>query len=260
MVFSQNLQPGFSVGIDSDEVAPFRGGRNGETQISQVPYTISSGATDAGNTPTTTLRGGLIMQLTSPLTELTAYTTASAQAGARLLGVLPRHTNMLDMNVATKRVTSLFTSGLLRASEIPNLDRYAAGVLVNQGFRFDDPSYNLPLFGINRMVTATVPVTLTAADHGTRYVTSTDSVTFTLPTIAAGLYFEFMCPVATANTVTIISPVADLIICTASTSLGASASHATSVVAGDLFTRVWVPPAATLLWHVQTQELPVLAT
>ena len=256
-MFTQQLQPGFQVGIESDEVAPFRGGRNGETQITQVPYTISSGATDAGNTPTTTLRGGNIMQLNSPLTELLPYTTASAMAGARILGVLPRHTNMLDMNVATKRVTGLFTSGLLRASEIPNLDRYAAGVLVNQGFRFDDPSYNLPLFSINRMVTATVPATLTAADHGTRFLTATDSVTFTLPTIAAGLYFEFQ---ASSASVTIISPVADLLICTASTSLGASTSHATSVVGTDVLMRVWCPPAATLLWHTSVQALATLAT
>lgn len=213
--FPFNAVPGFRAKIESEESAPMRAGREGQTNITQLPYIIDSAAVDdadsallspmfpsgvTANSPTTTIRGGSVMILPDGATELLPY--RSTRSGT-IAGVLPRHVSTLINATATDKWTGLFTSGFLRASEIPNLDYYAAAQLYGMGFYFDVPRYNVHYNAIRRIVSSNDDLTLTAATHhGTRIVQTVTGKTITLPTLQRGLYIEIQCAEAavTVNT------------------------------------------------------------
>ena len=255
-LFTSGNMPGHTAAITANSTQPYFGGRQGETDLADYPVVIASTAVDSGNDLTTTLRGGLVMvQLSTGL-----VTTYSNSSGGRIIGILPTDVNMLVNGVATARHTNLFVAGRLRASEIPNLDYFAASALLAQGFIFDNPLYNGPMNGFTRSTWVTADTTLTAADHGTRFCTFTANIDFTLPTIARGLSFEFLSTTATA---TIVSPAADLIICAASDAT--AANSATTVTLTDFLFTVHADYCAglstpALMWICNGKAVPAALT
>lgn len=153
---------------------------------------IVSTTVDAGNTPTTLLRPGLVLGKVTSTGQYTAYSATATDGSQQAVAVLSREINMLDpyTGAAANRVDSAIICGPVRASALIGLDNFARQQLGASGFLFDDVrtgGYGLPFI---RVVNKAVDYTVTAADNDTLF-TASAAVNFTLPTLAAGLNFSF---------------------------------------------------------------------
>lgn len=193
-LFNQANAPGFQTARESEESQVFMAGRNGFTMIVDSPAVLISSVTvDSGNTPTTTLRGGNILgQLTSG-SELKLY-DPDANDGTQLpVGVLEAHLDMLQQGTATDRFTSILKSAILKEGELINEDAHALAVLLHSGFRLDSllPNGAAFLSRHRKRQLHAADYTVVAADNGDLLVATT-AATFTLPTKAHGLKFQFL--------------------------------------------------------------------
>lgn len=154
---------------------------------------IVSTATDATNSPTTILRPGLILGKITATGLWTAYSPTATDGSQQAVGILVTEINMNDPVTASvaNRVASIAVSGPVKASALYGLDYISRKQLRAAGFLFDDApttGYGVPFI---RVVAKAADYTVTAADHGTLFTATTGAVTFTLPTLAAGLHFMF---------------------------------------------------------------------
>lgn len=170
-----------------------------EQQEFQQAY-ISSAAVDAGNTPTTQLRAGLVLGKITSSGKLKAYDATATDGSDVALGVLEYGIGMLDAGgTARDKLVSYLVKGNLKASQLIGLDQRARAQLgANGRFTFDD---DLPLAaGFLGPFLREVPVTqaaspylISASENGTLFTTTgaSGAVTFTLPTVAPGLRYAF---------------------------------------------------------------------
>jgi hypothetical protein len=153
---------------------------------------ILSTAVDAGATPTTELRNGLVMgQVTASgkWREYAATNTDGSQIARRVLFNSRRMTDY-DAN-ALDRWGVFVVRGLVRPTALYGLDEKARRDLSLNGFLFDDrPNVPGAYYGTTPK---TANYTVTAADNGTHFTTlgAGGAVQFTLPTVAAGLRYRF---------------------------------------------------------------------
>ncbi len=61
--FTSGNAPGFQAKIESDEAQMWWSGRHGQNHIATQKVSLDSTCTDAGNSPTSTLRGGNLLAL-----------------------------------------------------------------------------------------------------------------------------------------------------------------------------------------------------
>jgi len=162
--------------------------------VQRISVQIVSTATDAGNSPTTVLRPGLIL---GRITSSGKYTTWSASAtdGSQVAEcVLLEEVNMLDpaTAAAADRYWSAAASGRLKAGSLINLDYTNRAQLVAKGFSFDDGKWAiLPYKG---EVAKAADYTVVASDNGMLFTTlgASGAIVFTLPALTAGLTFTFL--------------------------------------------------------------------
>lgn len=244
-LFDHNNLPSFGAAIESVESSVLWAGKRGDTLARSIPFKISSTSTDSGNTPSTTLRGGLVMAMAVGGTELVPYVAGD---NLEIKGILYEAVNMLQESVATDKFVSLVTGGLIRTSEIPNLDEYAKGILATMGCDFNDEGPSGAAMGDNWLTRYIVDnLTLTAAMNGTRFlVNKAGAVTLTLPTIAVGLRYQVWD--LTAN---------DVVLDGASNIAGGAALNNDKVTITDVGAGVeifaeYVDAADTLAWMVKT--------
>lgn len=194
MGFNDANAPGMTVARESEESQIYGTGRGGQTGIVEGKITVKSSSTDAGNTPTTTLRGGLLMAIKA--SDGLAYPyDGHANDGTQLpVAILEKHVNMLVDGVATDRFLSgIRKAALLKEVELLGEDAHALGVLLRNGSLLDSLTPHGSLFQPRyrkRQIKA-ADYTVVAADNGDLFVQTTGAVTFTLPTKALGLCFEF---------------------------------------------------------------------
>lgn len=141
MSFNLNEPPGFSTVIESHESEVCYGGRRGYTQVSETAIVVGSDAEDAGNDPTTSLRGGLIMMEDS---NGVYYPYGQSGKTGIIRGVLPFTLDMAINGVVAEKWTKIFTSGLLKTSEVIKaegwpLSRNDYNILASLGFVLDEP-------------------------------------------------------------------------------------------------------------------------
>lgn len=187
--------PGFRPLIESVEAEVLWYGRKSDDHSSTQPVIVDSTAVDAGNTPTTTLRGGLILAILT--SDGNAYPYDPDAAGTGLenpVGVLEKTTDMLLDGVATDKKVNMLVTGRLKVAELLGSDANALAVLVARGFILDGVEPNAASLGKSfiKQQTKITDYTVVAADSGTLFVATTADANFTLPTIANGLYFEFL--------------------------------------------------------------------
>lgn len=192
--FSRGNTPGFAAAIESEESQVTMSGRNGQTLIVEGHGKVVASATvDSGNTPTTTLRGGNILSLDASSGKLELY-DADANDGTQLpVGILEKHLNMLSQGTAADRFVTWLKGGILKVSELLGLDYHARAVLLRSGFQFDSITPDGAAFLVHPRKTQqhSTDYTVTADDNGDLLV-ATAAATFTLPTKANGLCFEFL--------------------------------------------------------------------
>lgn len=191
-------EPGLAAAITSSErniIWPIAGG-GADARYRTV--NIDSTAVDSANTPTTTLRPGLVMGKLSS-TQVVDYDPDATDGSQEAVGILTEEVNMLDPSTAAAadRNWRMLVAGGVISAECINLDQQARTKLRAQGFLFDDEAVGgvfSPGMGYSRVVPKTADYTVVAADHGTLFTTAGAgaAVDFTLPAIAVGLFFGFL--------------------------------------------------------------------
>ncbi|MES2792741.1 MAG: head decoration protein [Planctomycetota bacterium] len=186
-----NGEPGLTSALSTAESNIFWG--TDPTKLVQYDTVdIVSTAVDAGNTPTTLLRAGLVLGKVAATGQYTTYSATATDGSQQAVAVLPLEINMLDPYQGTvqNRVAAVVICGPVRASALANLDNFARQQLTAQGFLFDDVrtgGYGIPFI---RVVNKAADYTVTVADNDTLF-TASAAVNFTLPTLAAGLNYSF---------------------------------------------------------------------
>lgn len=191
--FSQNNVPGMTSAIESEEVQVYKAGRNGQTLIVDGSRLIDDSVVDSGNTPTTTLRGGNLLGLKASDGKMYLYDPDGVDGTQLPIGVLEKHVGMLQQGTAADRWVTFLKGGILKVAELLGLDYHGRAVLLRSGFQFDSITPDGAAFLVHHrkaQQTAT-DVTVVAADNGDLFI-ATAAATFTLPTKAHGLSFEFL--------------------------------------------------------------------
>ena len=193
MGFSAGNAPGMRTALESEESQVFWAVSHKDGLVGEQRIGIDSTAVDAGNTPTTTLRGGNLMALKDSDSNAYVYNTDANDGTQGVAGVLGNAQDMLQEGAATDRFSSMMTCGLIKRNELLGLDAQAEAVMTRMGFKFDDitPSGAAFLDHPARVDLKITDYTVTAADNGRLFVTTTADTNYTLPTIAVGLSYEF---------------------------------------------------------------------
>ena len=240
--------PGFTAARETQEAAfMFQTYFMGDVVFAPFPI-ISSTATDFTNTPTSILRPGLIMAKLDSDGSWVAYSPGSTDGSQEARGVLVTEVNMTDYSTgspAARVPIGIVISGKIKAGAVIGLNQQARNQLAARGFLFDDDVFASARF--SRIVEKAVDYTVVAADSGKLFV-ATAAVNFTLPTISAGLSFEFLN--AADSNMTVTSPTSDNVILDSDASGDSVAfSTASHKIGGHLrFEAIYI--GGTLKWMV----------
>lgn len=195
--------PGIGTALSAEDKQLWFFGRNQEVGLTDIKVEIGSTAVDSGNTPTTTLRAGLIMGIKTSDGLAYAYDPDATDGTQNAVGILPKYVNMLKDGTATQRVARLFTQGRFRYDELIGADAAALSMLWDQGCQvFPSGQFaGMPPWAfthVKRQLYPTVgsgTTTLTAAMSGYQLLFNEAVATgsgIVLPTIAKGLVFEII--------------------------------------------------------------------
>lgn len=195
--------PGSTTALTSYENQFIWGGDVTKVQVIMANVIVSGAARDAGATPTTVLRSGLIMgriSATGLLIECDPTATDGSQVPVGILNVELLAVDPLTQ-VATNRAATIVALCPVKAANI-----YIMGValighayefqmrrqLVALGFKFDDDLSGAVSGTVQRVTTKATDYTVLASDNGTLFQATTADCNFTLPAIQAGLEYEFV--------------------------------------------------------------------
>lgn len=213
--FGSNNVPGFTAIRESYENnVLFQSFFMGDVVFDPMPL-ISSTAVDSGNSGNTLiLRPGLLLGKLDSDGSWVAYDPTATNGAQVAQGVLVNEVNMLDYSTgaaAARLGQAVVICGKIKAAMVLNLDQLARNQLMRRGFTFDDGKF-VNLASADRVVPKTANYTITANDHGTLFTNAgaSGAVTFTLPTIAVGLRYEFL--VVADQNVTVTSAEGDNVI------------------------------------------------
>ncbi len=196
--------PGMSAKIESMESQIWWGHEN--LRIFAPKPIIAAASVDAGNTPTTTLRGGLIVAKRTADDLWYPYAPTQVDGRDVALGVLIKAVPMLNPNtgIVENKNGEILIGGNLKAAELVNLDGQARLQLSRQFILDDDIAQKYFATEFIREIPKTGDYTITGAFTGTEFTTegAAGTVIFTLPAIAKGLAFKFYNHVDQTMTVT----------------------------------------------------------
>ncbi len=182
-----------------------------EIQFSKVgerfyhPNIVSSAAADAGNTPTTTLRAGLLMGVITASGLLKQWNPDGTDGSELLAGVLMEDQNTLDTSSTAQNTGGppILAAGCVKAAQLliegtaftSSAAEHHARALMKDRFVLDDDLLcKVPNWLMTRELIVTGDTTVTAAQNGTLFVVSgsAGATTFTLPSPKDGLMYEFI--------------------------------------------------------------------
>lgn len=159
-----------------------------------APAQISSAALDPTNTPTTTLRPGLVMGVITATGLWTNYSPTATDGSQVAMGILGVGMPMLDPFTSTTQVKvwGMIVGGPVQAAKLIGLDAQARSDM-SPRFIFDDNYLGNGFFPIQKFVTKTADYTVLVTDNGTCFdnIGAVGAVNFTLPAIANGLAYNF---------------------------------------------------------------------
>lgn len=206
--FTSGNAPGFQAAIEAAESEVTWSGRKGQDLVATKKITVVSTATDSGNTPQSTLRGGNVLGVVDATGKINTYSPDANDGRQIAIGILEHAQDMLVAGVATDRFTQMLVHGLVRDGELIGLDPRAKQQL-GQRFVFDRESS--PQAGVlmhpRGVYRKSANYTVVAEDNGLLLLAD-NAVTFTLPTKQNGLAFRFA---QTANANLVIAGSSDLI-------------------------------------------------
>lgn len=179
----------------------FWGGDGGKGLILYRNAVIAGETRDAGNTPTTVLRPGLLLGLVTASGEYEEFDGDASDGSQNVAGVLETELKATDFDANNAdRVCRIAVRGPVRTSQLliqgsafdGHADEYLARrQMVAAGFQFDDDPFGYKA-GAPRTVHKITDYTVVADDNGTTFTLGTADGTFTLPSVQPGLEFEFV--------------------------------------------------------------------
>jgi hypothetical protein len=245
--FTSGNAPGFQSAVEAEESNVLWQGRRGQDLAATRKVTITGGATDSGNSPTTTLRGGILMARLDSNGEADTYSPDANDGRQIAIGVLEQPQDMLVDGVATDRFTQVLVHGLVKENELLNLDARARQQL---GQRLTLDGEFSPQAGVlmhpRGVYRKAANYTVVAADNGLLFL-ATAAVTFTLPTKANGLAFRFL---QTADANLVISGSADIIHKGNAAANTVTFSTASEKIGSHVLVECLYTAAGTLKWLV----------
>jgi len=245
--FTTGNAPGFQAAIDAQEAEVLWSGRKGQDLAATRKITLDSAATDSGNTPATTLRGGKVLALLDSSGKTSVYTPDATDGKQIAVGILEHAQDMLVNGVATDRFTQMLVHGLVREGELLGLDPRAKQQL-GQRFVFDRESS--PQAGVlmhpRGIYRKSSNYTVTTSDNGLLFL-ATAAVTFTLPTKQNGLAFRFA---QTADANLVISSSADIIAKNNAAASSVTFSTANEKIGSQVLVECLYVNTSTLKWLV----------
>lgn len=194
--------PGFTAVNSTYEADILWGGDESKIQVLRMGATFSSAMVDAGNTPTSVIRKGLILgQITSSFKQVQWDATAT-DGSQNIDGVLGVELHMVDgLFTSVDRRAPLVISAPLRTKSLlikgaaffGHADEYLARRhLTAMGCILDDDPSGMLSGLFPRVSIKATDYAVLATDNGTQFHAITANATFTLPAIKAGLSFEFL--------------------------------------------------------------------
>jgi hypothetical protein len=245
--FTTGNAPGFQAAREAQECEVTWSGRKGQDLVATKSITLLGTAVDAGNTPSTTLRGGNLLAVVDATGKIDTYSPDATDGRQIAVGILEHAQDMLVGGVATDRFTQMLVHGLVREGELLNLDARAKQQL-GQRFLFDretSPQAGVLMHprGVYRKSTN---YTVLAADNGLLFL-ATAAATFTLPTKANGLAFRFL---QTADANLVISGSSDIVHKNNAAASSVTFSTANEKIGSHVLVECVYTAASTLKWIV----------
>lgn len=245
--FTTGNAPGFQTKVESEEAQITWSGRNGQDLVATRQVTIDATATDAGNSPTTTLRAGLVMGIVAASGKAVPY-DADANDGRQIaVGILEKPQDMLVAGVATDRFTQILVHGLVKQTPLVNLDVRARQQLSQRLVIDRDLT---PAGGVllqpRGVMTKAANYTLVPADDG-HLLLATAAVTFTLPAKENGLAFRLA---QTADANLVIQGSSDIIHQGSTTASSVTFGTASQKAGSHVLVECVYTGAGTLAWLV----------
>lgn len=248
--------PGITTQSDATENEIMWGDRAFRAHWIRSNALISGAARDAGASPTTVLRAGLLLGQIRSSQLLKEWTPAATDGSEEIAGVLLHPVNTQRMSADQNRLLGFVAwGGPVKAARliIPGassteglagkaLEFYVRGTMGGR-FQFDDAFHQWqpagPL-GWKKIAHKTADYTVVTADDGTLFTNlgATAAVNFTLPAVASsqGLRFGFFSASVTAGaTLTVTSSPADSLITFNDIAADSVALSTASELAGGMF-------------------------
>ena len=181
--------PGFRAIFESEEAQIWYNGPDNNHQRIEAKATIDNSTVDAANSPTTTLRAGLVLGLKASDAKCYQYDADATDGTNAVVGVLPKYLSMLDQyrGETEDKMSQILIGGVLKSiSTLIGIDKAAAAVLLRRGFHVSDLEPHGSAFGFHPKARyfKAADYTLLDADHGCMFVAVTGAVNFTLPSLA----------------------------------------------------------------------------
>lgn len=243
--------PGITTAKETYEAA-FRWGQYGVGIIAGAQ--IDGATRDAGASPTTELRPGLLLGQENSAgsnpgmwRDYNATRTDGSEVAAGILMQTIIITDFQGNNV--NRFYGILVGGPVQAAKLHGLDANARSQM-RFNFQFDDDYTNAAGWGpFRRYQTKTAAYQVTTADNGTQFdnTGAAGSVTFTLPAIVPGLMFGFRV-VAGQNLVVASNEGTNIVAFNNASASSLTFSTASQLIGGGLI--LYSNPAGTK-WYAQ---------
>ena len=245
--------PGIGTAIETTE-REFTWGR--EEWKDRRGIQMSGAARDSTNTPTTLLRKGLVLgQITASPGLFKEYNPASTDGSQIAVAVLSTDLDAVDLAGSnTARFAWALFGAPVKGAQLIGLDAVARNQMRARFMFDDDASSRYGAFGPPALVEVakTTNYTIVAGDAGTLFTTTgaSGAVTFTLPTLAAGVGpFHFLNTVGQTMTIASAGSLDDILTFNDLTADSIAFSTAGNLIGASC--TVWANQAGTK-WYVRT--------
>ncbi len=188
--FTTGNAPGITVAVESEEAQIYWAGRRANPQLSEQQITLDDENTDSGNTPTSTIRGGMLLAQETASGNHYIWDPDANDGRQYFTGVLEKHQDLLVDNTKTNRFMLQIDHALFKAGELIQdggtkgaISLQARASLHRMGSELDTRGPDGAAFGLHMMgqefISATTK-TLDAADNGKHFIQSVAG-NYTLP-------------------------------------------------------------------------------
>ena len=195
--------PGMGALAESTEYEILWGGDRGKGFVLEQNANYSGTMRDAGNTPTTVIRAGLLMAKLTSTAELEEWVSTASDGTQNIFGVTPYELRAQDFDAVDQdRVAGIIVRAPFKALQlliqgsafVGHADEFLARAALHGGGSIldDDPQgYLAGASWRQKIQLGATTITLTSADNYTRFLTHSVATNYVLPAVQTGLKFRF---------------------------------------------------------------------